>query len=654
MRRSTSFTCLAKMFPLGLFGRLLLGVLLAIISILVGRRLHTYARDLYRPDAVTYYVCDCASGADADCVAGDDGNDGTDPGEPWRTYGMARSQFGSLVAGDAVRFCRGGAFTLGQTGSAWVNSNCTALNPCTVGDYVPPWGSGNEDRPILRQVANSYGFSLADSGYATREEGYVFENLDLRCTACDTGNGFFLFNDVDDVLIDNVRIDGFGIGVHLAGSNDCSGSDPTCNGISERLTMRRATIINSGGQGFLGGGDGLVIEDSYFENNGGGTMFDHNIYISSGNDVRISGNELYRSSLDGEGQCRGVSLVGHGVITDLVIENNFVHEDVGFAGQGCWGIAIDPGYGSAERFENVVIRGNRVVNVGNMAIGVGACVSCLIENNVVIHHQDFGVNAIAVPDRDPGSGDAETTNVTVRNNSVLIGSGGRGIRVYKEGTSHQIVSNAIQYTGDSSSWQCLQADLPTARYEAIDYNVCGFGHGAWAAGAGDLAAWQALGWGAHSQAVVPGFSGDYDLTPVAENAAIVDAAHPTLSSPTDRNGTVRDARPDVGAYEFVPQLSLVGIPGDEMIHLSWCVNATLPSSATWRIGYYTATIAATIVETDTLAGTARAYTLSDLTNYTWHTVTLEAMVDSTSIVSDTVRVMPTDIFVYLPVVMKED
>jgi hypothetical protein len=649
MQNTTFSTRLAKVISLDLAGRLLIGALLVVGLTLVGWHLRTYARDLYRPDAVTYYVCDCTAGADANCIPGDDGNGGTDPGEPWRTYETARSQFGGLAAGDAIRFCRGGAFTLDQAGSAWVNGNCTAANPCTVGDYAPPWGSGDENRPILRRVTDSYGFSLADSGYATREEGYVFENLDLRCAACDTGNGFFLFNDVDDVLIDNVRMDGFGIGVHLAGSNECDSSDPTCNGISERLTVRRATIVNSGGQGFLGGGDGLVIEDSYFESNGGGTMFDHNIYISSGNDVRISGNELYRSSLDGEGQCRGVSLVGHGVITDLIIENNFVHEDVGLAGQGCWGVAIDPAYGGAERFEDVVIRGNRVVNVGNVAIGVGACVDCLIENNVVIHYQDFGVNAIAVPDRDPGSGDAETTNVTVRNNSILVSSGGRGIRVYEEGTSHQIVSNAIQYTGDSSSWQCLQTDLPASRYEAIDYNVCGFEHGDWAVGADDLAAWQALGWGVHSQATVPGFTGDYDLTPVAENAAIVDAAHPTLSSPTDRNGTVRDAQPDVGAYEFVPRLSLVGVPSDEMIHLNWRVNAALPSTTTWHVDYYTQT-ASVYTATNPISATRSIVLVEHVHNYQWYTVTLST-VGTMPILSDTVCVMPTDRFVYLPLIV---
>ena len=49
---------------------------------------------------------------------------------------------------------------------------------------------------------------------------------------------------------------------------------------------------------------------------------------------------------------------------------------------------------------------------------------------------------------------------------------------------------------------------------------------------------------------------------------------------------------------------------------------------------------------------SRAYTLTNLTNYEWYTVTLNAMLDTTVLYSDTVTVMPTDRFVYLPVLLK--
>ncbi|VAW42933.1 hypothetical protein MNBD_CHLOROFLEXI01-3211, partial [hydrothermal vent metagenome] len=48
----------------------------------------------------------------------------------------------------------------------------------------------------------------------------------------------------------------------------------------------------------------------------------------------------------------------------------------------------------------------------------------------------------------------------------------------------------------------------------------------------------------------------------------------------------------------------------------------------------------------------RAYTLTGLSNYTPYTITLNAILDSSPILTDTVTVMPTDTFVYLPVVKR--
>ncbi|MFQ5857204.1 MAG: cellulase family glycosylhydrolase [Anaerolineae bacterium] len=510
-----------------------------------------------------YFVCDCSTGADPDCVPGDDANDGTTTTTPWRTYEKARSEFGNLSAGGSIRFCQGGTFDLTSAGDRWVNYNCTAANPCTVSDYTPLWASGDEGRPLLRKTAG-HAFRLGEYGDAVHDEGYVFENFDLTCTACETDNGygFFLHSDVDDVVIDNVWIDGFDIGVYLGGSNACAG-DPDCDAHNDRLTLQNCTILNSLSHGFLGGGDDLVIRDCYFENNGTTPIFDHNIYLSdadiypggsqaSATGIRITGNELHRSAIDGDGDCAATSLVAHGNLTDLLIEGNVVREDVGRAKNVCWGISIDAGYATPERFEDVRIRGNKVINVGSVAIGISACVGCLIENNVVIHEQAFGVTAIAVPDTSQESGDAQTTGAIVRNNSIYVTSPdwGTGIRVDSEGVGHTIVSNAMEYGGTSDWWSCLEADLPASSYDAIDYNVCEYSSGVWANWVGDLSNWQALGWGAHSQATDPGFTSSSDLSPALESAAVVAAGHPTLSSPTDIDGNSRDAAPDAGAYEW--------------------------------------------------------------------------------------------------------
>jgi len=512
-----------------------------------------------------FYVCDCLDGSDADCTPGDDAADGDSPAGAWRTYDMAQDQFGSLAPGDAILFCRGGAFEV-ENGSRWVNTSCEAGDPCTVSAYEPTWGSGDEGLPILWVRTDGHAFALEDGGDAEHEEGYVISDLDLRCTVCEStgGQGFFLYNDIDDVVIENVLMDGFGIGVHLAGSNPCS-DDPECDGLNSRLTLRGCIITNSVSQGFLGSGDGTVIEGNAFENNGSRATFDHNIYYSGGSHVstgsRIVGNDLYRSDLDGDGSCAGVSLVVHGNHEDLLIEGNVVREDPGYANPGCWGIAVDAGYDEDESFTNVTIRGNRVWNVGNVSIGVSSCVGCVIENNVIVNEQDFGARAIAVPDRGPGAGDAETTGVVVRNNSIyMAGTGGTGILVGDEGSGHAIVSNAIVYAG-SGSWSCIDANLDPGDYDEIDMNACHFpgASGEWNSGSGTspdpLSAWQAAsGFGSGSILADPAFSApagpDFDLSAADASSPMVDAGHPTMSSTVDIAGMARDAAPDIGAHEY--------------------------------------------------------------------------------------------------------
>jgi hypothetical protein len=111
------------------------------------------------------------------------------------------------------------------------------------------------------------------------------------------------------------------------------------------------------------------------------------------------------------------------------------------------------------------------------------------------------------------------------------------------------------------------------------------------------------------------------------------------------------AAPDIGAYEFIPSLQLVGIPTDQAIHLNWTVSTMLPVPTTWKIDYYSqfnhpAPITGVISPT-------RAYTLTGLANYTPYSVTLSAMQDNTPFLTDTIIVTPTDLFIYLPVVAKE-
>jgi hypothetical protein len=111
--------------------------------------------------------------------------------------------------------------------------------------------------------------------------------------------------------------------------------------------------------------------------------------------------------------------------------------------------------------------------------------------------------------------------------------------------------------------------------------------------------------------------------------------------------------PYVYPHPLTEELVLTGKPGDETIYLDWTVHAYLPPTSTWRITYYSETAPSPVIHAGIVSPT-RAYTLTGLINYEWYTVTLNAIVDSTPILTDTVRVMPTDIFVHLPLVLRED
>lgn len=111
--------------------------------------------------------------------------------------------------------------------------------------------------------------------------------------------------------------------------------------------------------------------------------------------------------------------------------------------------------------------------------------------------------------------------------------------------------------------------------------------------------------------------------------------------------------PYVYPHPLTQDLDLTGSPANERIDLNWTVHAYLPSTSTWRITYYSETAPSPVVETEALTNTARAHSLNGLTNYESYTVTLST-VGVTPPLSDAVRVMPTDIFVYLPIAIKED
>jgi hypothetical protein len=508
--------------------------------------------------AATYYVCDCQQGADANCMSGNDNATGTSVSTPWKTFEKAMQKFGALPAGDTVAFARGASFS--TKGGRWVNFNATAQKPMVVTAYTPTWAGGSEAKPIIR--CSSDCFRLENGGNARHKEGMIIEKLHL-IGADTTGWAIFLYNDVDDVVMDSMEIDSFSIGIHCAGSND---PDSGSNGLNERITLKNSVIRHCSGMGFLGSAPDLLIQNCWFDDNGfAEAVFNHNIYISGeGVRERVIGNVLTHSSMI-DGQCQGVSLVVHGVHRDLLIENNVVQEDSGAAGGGCYGIAVDAGYGTPEVFRNVVIRRNLVVNVGYVGIGVSSCRNCLIENNIIIQNQRGGGTGIAAPDRDFSVEDTAADSITVRNNTVYAGadvSSALGIQISDQGSHHLCANNLVFMAGAKTTGSYFSLNLPASSYSLADNNLC-FGGAAsvrWEEKAGTLAAWSSQsGLDAHSHKADPLFPNAVTtpnkLVPASGSPA-VSAALASAAPANDYTGALRDNSPDIGALEYRSQATI--------------------------------------------------------------------------------------------------
>jgi len=552
--------------------------------------------------ATNYYLSDCQAGHEPGCLAGSDANNGTDPATPWLTFDKAFSIFRSLQGGDQILFARGGSFAAGNH-PHWANYNHDHTNPIVIGDYIPSWSSG-ANRPILTETqAGGTIFSFLDDDIPTHDEGYIVKNLELR------GNnqgsyGVTLNNDVDFVTLDNLVIHDF-VGIGVICGDGFSSQDPSDPSIknprlldNDHITLTNSSIFNNSNMGYLGGCNDVLIAGNTFDNNGSGSKFNHNVYIAapyrSYKNIIVRNNTLTHSSVV-NGQCSGTSFVIHGPFQGLVIENNTVQEDIGAVNGGCWGIAMQPYSVAVDSAPATVIRGNRVINVGGMAIGATSCPNCVIENNVIVQEQPssaLGDNfwGIEMPIESLGVSLANT-NAVIRNNSIYISSVkyGEGIYLGSPGTGLVVVNNAVHYAGTSGGVAGFQLQLAPASYTAVDNNIFYSPNSSgsrWEGSRGQtLTQWRATGFDVDSSTANPFFASpatpNFDLS-IPANSPAVDKGNVANASPVDINGQTRDIHPDIGAYEYfaggaVPPAAPTGLAATAVssttINLTWTAPA---------------------------------------------------------------------------------
>lgn len=501
--------------------------------------------------AATYYVSDCQAGAAGTCVAGNDSNAGTSAAAPWKSTAKVTSAFGNLAAGDKVLFARGGSWSNASLGLLQ-NLKASAANPITLDSYAPAWGG--TAKPILLETRSGYNLiSFDDSGSPEADGGYVVNGLDLRGGGSAQW-GIFTSQLTSDITLTNLNIEGFAIGIH-------------CGTAIQRVKLQNSTLKNNRSQGILWGCANSLVENTTFDNNGyESPPFDHPVYMTTGgSNTTLRGNTFINNALEG-GVCKSTVIVAHGVSTNLTIENNLIYQAAGTSNSGCWGIAIDTGYGEPESFTTPKVRGNTIVNAGGYGIGCSACISPLIENNVIVS-ETASMVAIAIPDRSRGSDDAADSGAIIRNNSIYFGTTpqySQGISVTPQGGSTigsnaQVVSNLIYFGGAAahSNHQCFaMARTTMSNFAAFNNNLCytAAGNGAYSDVYSTLAAAKAAAFDLAGLAVdpklaaLPSKANNWALTLSAGSPAI--NAGNVLSSTVDRLLSLVRSVPDIGAFEY--------------------------------------------------------------------------------------------------------
>lgn len=403
--------------------------------------------------AVTYYFSDCQAGAHSGCVPGHNANAGTSASAPKRT--LAGLNLDDLPAGSQLLFARGGAWS--GFNVQVHNLNATAAAPLVFDSYTPAWGG--TARPWLVAGGAFYAFQTSHYNRTEDSGGYVFRNLKLD-GAGQPGWGIHLRNLSHDILIENLEITGFEIGLHFQNES------PIGN-----VMVRNSHIHRNGSMGMLGSSVNLSFEGNTFEaNNFSGSAFNHAIYLGGrGTNGVIRNNSFVRNSVCTRAPCadngpvdatlcRGGNVTVHGQWDGLLIEGNTIEQTAGT--EGCYGFSITPGYNSAEFFRRVVVRGNTVSNVG-CGICVGAANAPLIEDNRLFNTQSRPVTPAVLGahvDSAGSGGDDVDNGGIVRNNILCNTYSGQSTQflVAINAGSYTNTGNVIRSGADASTGPCAR------------------------------------------------------------------------------------------------------------------------------------------------------------------------------------------------------
>lgn len=296
----------------------------------------------------------------------------------------------TLPAGTTLLFQRGGTWPLGTAPLVLSNPNSTAERPITFDAY----GEGVE--PVFTSNSDAAAFQL---GGRYDQPQYRFghwriRNIKIAAVTRQTGmpqTGIWLIGRVQNVEIENVEITGFWIGIY--------GSRVTATDTPQNVRVLNSRIVRNGSMGWLGSAEGSRWEGNLFDaNNFGGSAREHGFYGSYLNNGVFRNNVLRNNSVV-NGVCLGGTWTLHGNTRNLLVEGNLIEQPA--AAQTCYGFSVTKGYTNAnsggESFDEVVLRGNTVINSGQCSICVNSAPGIVVEGNRFFREANDFHRAILAP-----------------------------------------------------------------------------------------------------------------------------------------------------------------------------------------------------------------------------------------------------------------
>ncbi len=420
------------------------------------------------PATPVMYICNCDTGADANCVNGNDANTGNVASAPKRTLSAITDSMRTIgtTLGSTQRtvaLCRGGLWAGAPANSDILSSVCTAANPCTLRDYIPSWGTTSTARPRINHTGGSTMFNLDASSNGVARAGYRIWNLDVRQTPINisTGDLIFIYGPINDVDICNVRLEGTYLGINAQPST------------GQNMSVRQSQFYRFGFSGYYGGGPGTVIERSYFENCGlNATEQMHSVYMFASGlapvggiypavTMRASDNHFVHGTDPTYGRyCRGTALVIHGAHNGTVVWNNLFEID---GSPGCYAYDVSSSYVTAS-LTGVKFEGNRIVMTNDAdatAIHYTNCSGCSASGNYIEM-----LNSGTAISASSGGSNAATVNENHKydQNTIYMKGGGQPVAII-DGSVASYTGNVVWNNGGS----CFSSSVPVTKNL---YNYC--------------------------------------------------------------------------------------------------------------------------------------------------------------------------------------